>query len=249
LERHLEKCYAPLLEVPWVLDVDTTVKVLYPHQEGAVVGYNPKKPGRPSHTYHTYSLANICLILDVEVQPGNQMAAKYMAPDLWSLLERIPSPYWTQFIRSDCAFGTDGVMNTAEEKGVPYLFKLKLTKNIKRLIERLMLNQEWVSAGQIWEGQESVIQLQGWDKSRRVIIIYKRVNKEFLAEPNKHLEAITSRPLLLNAIGKQTTHAGQIFIKITSTHGRIKTVRWFLGRTAAFKSDGSIYFSNRLKTI
>ena len=30
---------------------DTTVKVLYGHQEGAVVAYNPKKQGRPSHSY------------------------------------------------------------------------------------------------------------------------------------------------------------------------------------------------------
>lgn len=164
LQKHLEKCYAPLLQIPWVLDVDTTVKVLYGKQEGAVVGYNPKKPGRPSHTYHTYSLANLRLILDVEVQAGNLMAAKYTAPDLWALLERIPTSHWPQFIRGDCAFGTDGVMSAAEEKGVPYLFKLKLTKNIKRLIERLMFNQEWSSAEQGWEGQESAIQLQGWDK-------------------------------------------------------------------------------------
>lgn len=33
LQKHLEKCYAPLLEIPWVLDVDTTVKVLYGKQE------------------------------------------------------------------------------------------------------------------------------------------------------------------------------------------------------------------------
>ncbi|NDH09881.1 MAG: hypothetical protein EBY16_09835 [Gammaproteobacteria bacterium] len=55
LQTHLYKCYQPLLDVPWILDVDTTVKVLYGKQEGAVVGYNPKKPGRPSHTYHTFS--------------------------------------------------------------------------------------------------------------------------------------------------------------------------------------------------
>src|ERR1700733_5208213 len=40
----------------WILDIDTTVKPLYGRQEGAVVGYNPKKPGRPSHCYHTYSM-------------------------------------------------------------------------------------------------------------------------------------------------------------------------------------------------
>jgi hypothetical protein len=36
-----------------------------------VVGYNPHKPGRPSHTYHTYAIAELRLILEVEVQAGN----------------------------------------------------------------------------------------------------------------------------------------------------------------------------------
>ena len=56
LQRHLDYCTAPLLGEPWVLDMDSTVKPLYGHQEGAVLGYNPKKPGRPSHVYHTYTL-------------------------------------------------------------------------------------------------------------------------------------------------------------------------------------------------
>ncbi len=29
----------PLLAEPWILDVDTTIKPLYGHQEGAVLGY------------------------------------------------------------------------------------------------------------------------------------------------------------------------------------------------------------------
>ena len=41
---------APLLEAAWILDIDTTIKPLYGKQEGALVGYNPKKPGRPSHS-------------------------------------------------------------------------------------------------------------------------------------------------------------------------------------------------------
>ena len=51
LKQHLKASYEPLLKEPWVLDVDTTVKVLYGHQQDAVVGYNPTKPGRPSHAY------------------------------------------------------------------------------------------------------------------------------------------------------------------------------------------------------
>ena len=62
LRKHLNYCYAPLLDTPWILDTDVTIKPLYGNQEGAVVGYNPKKPGRPSHTYHTYMIANLSLI-------------------------------------------------------------------------------------------------------------------------------------------------------------------------------------------
>ncbi|WP_187647223.1 hypothetical protein [Nitrosophilus labii] len=31
------------------IDLDSTVITRYGNQEGAKVGYNPKKPGRPSH--------------------------------------------------------------------------------------------------------------------------------------------------------------------------------------------------------
>jgi hypothetical protein len=46
LTAHLDDTVRPLKTEPWILDVDTTVKPLYGHQEGAVVGYNPLKPGR-----------------------------------------------------------------------------------------------------------------------------------------------------------------------------------------------------------
>jgi len=46
LQNHLDYCTAPLLGEPWVLDVDSAVKTLYGHQEGAEIGYNPREPGR-----------------------------------------------------------------------------------------------------------------------------------------------------------------------------------------------------------
>lgn len=67
LNRHLGKTTQPLLSTPWILDLDTTVKCLYGKQEGAVVGYNPHKPGRPSHSYHSALMANTRLALGVEV--------------------------------------------------------------------------------------------------------------------------------------------------------------------------------------
>ena len=53
LQEHLDASVLPLLAAPWILDTDVTVKPLYGKQEGALIGYNPHKPGRPSHAYHT----------------------------------------------------------------------------------------------------------------------------------------------------------------------------------------------------
>lgn len=45
-----------------------------------------------------------------------------------------------------------------------------------------------------------------------------------LIEPYHHLEAITSRPLLLHAVGKQIQHAGHKIIQVCSHHAKFKQV-------------------------
>ena len=79
--------YEPLLAEPYVLDIDNTVKPLYGHQEGAELGYNPKKPGRPSHNYHTYFIGSLRVVLGVEVMPGKQHGGKHSRPGLWRLID------------------------------------------------------------------------------------------------------------------------------------------------------------------
>ena len=86
LREQLEYCVRPLLNEPWILDVDTTVKPLYGHQQAAEIGYNPSKRGRPSHVYHSYLMAELRLVLEVEVASGKQHTAKHAAPGLWALL-------------------------------------------------------------------------------------------------------------------------------------------------------------------
>ena len=107
LQDHLGFCVGPILGEPWILDADVTVKPLYGHQEGAVKGYNPHKPGRPSHTYHTYLIANLRLVLEVEVQAGNRTASKYSAPGLWELLGRVPRAHWPALLRGDRDWGSE----------------------------------------------------------------------------------------------------------------------------------------------
>ena len=62
------------LQRPWILDCDTTVKPLYGRQAGAEVGYNPHKPGRPSHVVHTYWVGNLRLVLHAQLQGGKSQS-------------------------------------------------------------------------------------------------------------------------------------------------------------------------------
>ena len=194
-------------------------------------------------------------------------------------------------------------MREAERRRQPYLFKLRLTRNVKRAIERAMGEQDWQDAGARWQGKDGRLRLDGWSRHRRIVILRRRTERALaltdrdtdgqlrlgfaeieegrepweyavlvtsldseilslgqlyrdradcensfdelknqwgwggfttrdlkrcrlmagcvalvfnwwnlfvrLADPNHHREAITSRPLLLQAIGRQTSHAGR----------------------------------------
>src|SRR5580658_10158277 len=192
LQRHLRISYEPLLREPWILDIDSTVKPLYGHQEAAVKGYNPGKPGRPSHVYHTYFAANIRLVLDVEVQAGNQTASSYAQPEFWRYINSLPVEARPAFVRGDCAWGTEKMMTEAEAGNLAYLFKLKQTSNVKRLIEQAFSREDWAPAGQGWKGVEAKLKLQGWSRERRVIVLRRRVGDDLVLVEKKRLADATA---------------------------------------------------------
>ena len=71
--------------------------------------------------------------------------------------------------------------------------------------------------------------------SRLVALIYNWWNLFVrLAQPKKHAEAITSRPLLLHGVARQTKHAGQTTLTITSSHARSQNVQSALRALSRF---------------
>jgi hypothetical protein len=180
MDLQTDKTYSALLEHDWVLDLDATIKTLYGHQEEARVGYNPMKPGRPSHVYQVMVLAAAKLVLNVDVQAGNLTASEYTQPTLWGWLESRDRKDWPTFLRGDIAHGNERMMSGAEERAVPYLFKIRQTKGVGQLVSRLAARGDkagWRTAGQGWEGVESHLQLQGWSRSRRVIVLRRRLKE------------------------------------------------------------------------
>ncbi len=182
LQEQLDYTTRPLLGEPWILDADTTVKSLYGEQEGAAVGYNPAKPGRPSHTYHSFMIGTLRLMLEVEVRPGDQHAPKHGAPDLWALLDRLGPGRQPRLLRGDNAWAGEATMREAERRSQPYLFRLRLTRNVVRAIERAMTAAGWEPAGQGWEGQALQLRLVGWGRHRRVVLLRRKLDRPVAIE-------------------------------------------------------------------
>jgi len=173
------------LGTDWILDCDTTIKLLYGHQDGAEIGYNPIKPGRPSHAIHTYWIANMRLVLDAEVQAGKTSAAKYSLPRLIAVLNALTPEQRPRLVRGDNAFGNEPVMVELEAIAQRYLFKLRQSTGVKRLIEQLWSKADWKDVGAGYDAVESKLKLLGWRQARRVVVVRRAVKDALVVEGKK----------------------------------------------------------------
>ena len=173
-ENNIRSC-ADLLSKGYVLDLDPTVKTVYGHQEGAEAGYNPAKPGRPSHVYHTLCCAELRLVFCVALHPGKETAGAHSLPALDDFLGRLPAGLGPSFIRGDVGFGNETVMDDCESRGVRYLFKVRRSPGIRAVWKSgLAAGARWEDAGQGWEGRETSARLEGWSKERRLVVLRRR---------------------------------------------------------------------------
>jgi len=326
--RHLFKSVEPVLTEPWICDVDVTIKTLYGHQEGAEVGYNPHKPGRASHAYHTFFVSRLRLALDVVVASGKKAHSQTVSAGLWSWWEQLPARCRPELMRMDCGFGNEGFLVGCEQRNQKYLSRLRLTKGVQEIIRALSGRGGWKDCGGGWQGLEGQLRLKGWTRSRRVVVLRRRcsakplelgselglppaqllpmeaeepyeytvlvtntdwevltlarlyreradsentidelkrqwgwggfVTKDLLrcqvaarsvaliynwwnlfvrcVEPSRPREAVTSRPLLMYAVGRQVSHAGQTTVILTSTHGEAGRAQEILTKVSLFLS-------------
>ena len=142
--------HGALLERPWILDVDVTIKPLYGNQEGAKLGYNP---GEASST-----IPHLPYVPDgVDAAgAGRRGAARGRThacldpPRVVAFPGELPRSAWPQLLRGDCSFGSEAMMAWPEMRGLGYLFKLRKSLNVTRLPLRgnSDASQRWV--GRCW---------------------------------------------------------------------------------------------------
>lgn len=222
MDAVLSESTAEALRTGWVLDVDTSIKPLYGHQAGAEVSYNPRKPGRPSHVLHTYWIGNLRLVLDVEVQAGKTHAAKHSVPRLRTLLDRLPPGERPALVRGDNAFGNEHVMVELEGREQRYLFKLRQSAGVKRLVERQWSREDWRDVGQGFEGVEAELRLMGWSAARRVVVLRRGIKDSLIAKP---ADAAVSRQQVLHFA--EPTGAFKLFeyaVLVTNTQYALEAI-------------------------
>lgn len=162
-----------------IFDLDSTVLVVYGKQEGARVGYNPIKRGRPS--YHPL----LCFeghtkdFWHGELRPGDAHTASGTLDLLTACFAKIPAGVRTVIIRADKGFYDHKVVVWLEDRQASFVIVARLTRPIKGELGHLRYTE--VSHGV--EAAELYYQPTRWPHPYRFVVI----RRPQLEEPSEQL--------------------------------------------------------------
>ena len=278
---------------------------------------------------HTFWVGNLRLVLGVQVSSGKQHTSVHAKAALGRLLDELGDKR-PAMVRGDSGYGNEGILLELEGRNQPYLLRLRQTANVQRLVARQFARQDWSRAdNQGCQMVEDQLQLHGWSKKRRVVVVRQRIRGGIARErrvdgkqlrldlagpsvhegerlweyavmvtdvaspleaigqlyrdradcengfdalknqwgmsgfttqdinrcqttaracalvynlwswycraanPSARMEAITSRPLLLAAVGKAANHAGQTTLYLTPMHGKASILKSLIANIRA----------------
>jgi len=158
----------------WIADWDSTVVTKYGEQEDTAVGYNPQKPGRRSLHPLICVVAGTRLALHMRWRPGNTASATDWIDAIEQVYKHPQAQKQLKLNRGDIGFGQEKIMAWHEQEGKlrpNYLFKLKLTKNVKKAIAEVNW-PDWNNGLECGVEQfaEIKVKLTGWSTERRIVV-------------------------------------------------------------------------------
>ena len=116
------------------------------------------------------------------------------------VLDTLDAPQRPVLVRGDCGFGNEPFIAELEERAQPYLFKLRQTAGVKKLLSRQFARDDWSTPGpsdQGWSAVEDTLKLSGWDKARRLVILRRAVRADLALSRNTSTEAGEQIELLM----------------------------------------------------
>lgn len=162
-----------------ILDLDSTVLVVYGQREQARVGYNPQKRGRPS--YHPL----LCFegqtgdFWHGELRPGNAASGTGALELLKACEAKCPRTVRRVIVRADKGFYDHQLTEWLEAQGAGYAIVARLTPPIKRRLGHLRYRRFGWGA----ETAEFRYQPMGWASPARFVVV-RRPDPE---EPSEQL--------------------------------------------------------------
>ncbi len=157
-----------------IFDLDSTVLTLYGNQEGAEIGYNPVKRGRPS--YHPLVCFNGITkdFWQGELRPGDSHTATGAIELLKGCFDKLPPSMESVLVRADKGFYDHKIIEYLEANNAYFVIVARLTKPLKKKLSRLSY-QKYTSG---IETSEFSYQPVNWDKHYRFIVIRRPIEEE-----------------------------------------------------------------------
>ncbi len=159
-----------------IFDLDSVVLTLYGHQQGARVGYNPKKKGRRS--YHPL----LCFeayrqeFWHGSLRPGNTSANTGVVFFFQRCLAKVPSHIGRSRIRvrADSGFFGGKFIGSLENQGLGYVIVAKEYRPIKERARAARFHK--LKSG--FEVAEFRYQAHGWPKARRFVVMRRPIPED-----------------------------------------------------------------------
>lgn len=157
----------------WI-DVDSTVKGVYGDQEGADVGFNPRKKGQKSYHPLIAFVAETKEILHSWFRCGSAYTSNGIVEFMKECMAYTKKRVRVIF-RGDSGFFSGELLEYLESVSAGYLIKVKL-KNLAGLLE----GQKWdaVKGDTGWEQADFLHQCAVWNRARRFVAVRKLIKIE-----------------------------------------------------------------------
>jgi hypothetical protein len=158
------------------LDLDSSVFTRYGSQEGAKKGYNPRKPGRPSHRPVFAVLSELKMIANLWLRSGDTADLTGLEQFLTETLAKLPGGVKVTRVRADSGFHAEKAFSFFEERGLSYAVYVRMDRRIQRTIASI---ERWspVVDDPYRDVAEISYRALNWNRDRRMVVIRERVRE------------------------------------------------------------------------
>lgn len=157
----------------FTLDLDSSVVTRYGEQQGASVGYNPKKPGRKSHHPLMAFVADVEMVANFWLRSGDAHTANNFEAFLLQTLSHLQNKN-IGLLRADSGFYSRKTFELLEKQSQPisYIIACPMYVTMQRTIQS---QKVWLQLDDGIEIADTYYQSSTWDGPRRLIMVRQKV--------------------------------------------------------------------------